>query len=220
MEDHFRPQFSFEVLDIVINSIERRFEQPGYVVYQNLQSLLVAAASGQEYGEYLKKVTDVYGDDFEQPYLSAKLESFGVAFDRKSASLDDCLSFLRGLSSGETLNLEAFFLQVCTLARLIMVMPSTNAASERSFSAMRRLNTYLRSTMTQQRLNHLMILSVHKEKTDLLDINELGNAFVQGSDHRLQQYGHFQEVYRKYFDHILHFTKHTHPMTCIKKISK
>ena len=43
--------------------------------------------------------------------------------------------------------------------------------------------------MTQQRLNHLMILSVHKEKTDLLDINQLGNAFVQGSDHRLQQFG-------------------------------
>ena len=45
--------------------------------------------------------------------------------------------------------------------------------------------------MTQQRLNHLMILSVHKEKTDLLDINQLDNAFVQGSDHRLQQFGHF-----------------------------
>ena len=43
--------------------------------------------------------------------------------------------------------------------------------------------------MTQQRLNHLMILSVHKEKTDLLDINQLGNAFVQGSDHRHQQLG-------------------------------
>ena len=172
---------------IVINSIERRFEQPGYVMYQNLESLLVAAATGQVYGEYLKKVTDVYGDDFEQPYLSAQLESFGVAFDRKSASLDDCLSFLRGLSSGES----SFFSQVCTLTRLIMVMPSTNAASEGSFSAMRRLKTYLRSTMTQQRLNHLMILSVHKEKTDLLDINQLGNAFVQGSDHRLQQFGHF-----------------------------
>ena len=99
MEDHFRPQF-FEELDIVINSIERRFEQPGYFMYQNLESLLVAA-TGQEYGEYLKKVTDFYGDDFEQPYLSAQVGSFGVAFDRKSASLDDCLSFLRGFSSGE-----------------------------------------------------------------------------------------------------------------------
>ena len=36
---------------------------------------------------------------------------------------------------------------------------------------------------------HLMILSVHKEKTDLLDINQLGNVFGQGSDHRLQQLG-------------------------------
>ena len=36
--------------------------------------------------------------------------------------------------------------------------------------------------MRQQRLNHLMNLSVHKEKTDLLDINQLGNAFVQGPE--------------------------------------
>ena len=49
----------------------------------------------------------------------------------------------------------------------------------------KKKNTF--RTMTQQRLNHLMILSVHKEKTDLLDINQLGNAFV----HRLQQFGHF-----------------------------
>ena len=53
----------------------------------------------------------------------------------------------------------------------------------------KKKNTF--RTMTQQRLNHLMILSVHKEKTDLPDINQLGNAFVQGSGHRLQQFGHF-----------------------------
>ena len=41
----------------------------------------------------------------------------------------------------------------------------TNSTSERSFSAMRRVKSYLRSTMTQERMNNLMILNVHKELT-------------------------------------------------------
>ena len=49
-------------------------------------------------------------------------------------------------------------LEVIPVMKLILVMPATNATSERSFSAMRRLKSYLRSTMTQERLNHLITL--------------------------------------------------------------
>ena len=73
-------------------------------------------------------------------------------------------------------------------------MPATNAVSERSFSAMRRLKSYLRSTMTQSRSNHLMILHLNKEKLDSLDLNAIGNQFVQGSEHRLQFFGKFQQL--------------------------
>ena len=51
VEDHFRPQF-FEVLVIVINSIERRFEQRGYGMYQNLESLLVVGCHWSKVREY------------------------------------------------------------------------------------------------------------------------------------------------------------------------
>ena len=40
------------------------------------------------------------------------------------------------------------------------VDPASNATSERSFSALRRVKTYLSSTMTQCRLNNLMVLHV------------------------------------------------------------
>ena len=49
-------------------------------------------------------------------------------------------------------------------------MPATNAISERSFSAMHQIKTYLRSTMTQVRLNSVMVLHIHKELTDGLDL--------------------------------------------------
>ena len=67
--------------------------------------------------------------------------------------------------------------------QLILVMPATNASSERSFSALRRVKTYLRAAMKQDRLNYLMLLHVHKDKTDELDLKLLVNEFIN-SDHR------------------------------------
>ena len=52
------------------------------------------------------------------------------------------------------------------LTKLILVMPATNASSERSFSMLRCMKTYLRSTMKQERLNRIMTLHIHKELTD------------------------------------------------------
>ena len=45
--------------------------------------------------------------------------------------------------------------EVCKLLRPLLVMHATNATSERSFSALRRIKSFLHSTMTQQRTNHL-----------------------------------------------------------------
>ena len=58
--------------------------------------------------------------------------------------------------------------EVYKLLRLTLVLPATNAVNEHSFSALRRVKTYLRSTMNQSRLNHLMILHAHKHLTAIL----------------------------------------------------
>ena len=76
------------------------------------------------------------------------------------------------------------------MAKLVLVMPATNAVSERCFSAMCRLKTYLRSSMGQSRLNHIMILSIYKE-VDNINIDLLGDEFIRGSEHRLQYFGKF-----------------------------
>ena len=94
------------------------------------------------------------------------------------------LSFLRDLSAGQ----RVFCKQPCHVACLLIVMPATNAASERSFSVMRRIKNYLRSTMKQPRLNHLMILNVYKELLDSMDLKDIAN---QGNEHRLTILGPF-----------------------------
>lgn len=72
-----------------------------------------------------------------------------------------------------------------------MVLPATNAVSERSFSALRHVKTFLRSTMNQDRLNHLTVLHVHKTLTDTMDLIEVVNEFVTGSEHQLAMFGNF-----------------------------
>ena len=47
--------------------------------------------------------------------------------------------------------------EIHTLLKLCMTVPVTSATAERTFS-MRRITTYLHSTMTQERLNHSFML--------------------------------------------------------------
>ena len=156
VEDHYRQTY-FEVLDLAIAGILDRFNQPGYAVYYNLESLLVSAANNEPFNEQFHEVVTFYEDDFDSSQLSAQLENFGTFFSEKTEkiSLRDSLQGLQKMSPTQ----KEFFSEICTLAYLILVMPATNAASERSFSAMRRLKTYLWSTMCQSRLNRIMLLN-------------------------------------------------------------
>ena len=70
-------------------------------------------------------------------------------------------------------------------------MPATNAISERSFSALKRVKTYMRSTTTDNILNHLMTLHIHKEKTDMLDLIEIANEFCERNERRKAKFGKF-----------------------------
>ena len=75
--------------------------------------------------------------------------------------------------------------------KLILVMPTTNATNEWSFSALCRIKTYLRSTMKQEHLNSLMILRVLKDFIDALDLSLVANEFVEVNEAQKQRFGKF-----------------------------
>ena len=75
--------------------------------------------------------------------------------------------------------------------KLLLVVPATNATSERSFSALRRVKTYLRTSMNQMRLNNLMVIHVHKDLADGLDLVEIGNEFIGNKEVRTRQFRKF-----------------------------
>ena len=87
--------------------------------------------------------------------------------------------------------MRAIYLEVVTVVRILLVIPATIATSERTFSALRRINTFLRSTVTQARLNQLMTLHVHKDKTDALDLTEIANEFASRNETRRFVFGKF-----------------------------
>jgi hypothetical protein len=57
-------------------------------------------------------------------------------------------------------------------------VPVTVASTERSFSKLKLLKNYLRSTMTQERLNYLATLCIKKKLLDEIDINSIIDDFV------------------------------------------
>jgi hypothetical protein len=69
-------------------------------------------------------------------------------------------------SLSETLaELDSFLYS--TIGRMLLIlltMPISTAASERSFNAMRRIKTYMRSTMKNERLSSFGILHIHRSK--------------------------------------------------------
>ena len=72
------------------------------------------------------------------------------------------------------------------------VLVPLNFLVECSFSSLRRLKTYLRNSMSQQRLNHLAVLSVlhiHRDRLYSIDIDVIAWEFVAKSMNRLATFG-------------------------------
>ena len=177
-------QMYFEALDLIINCIQDRFDQPGFRIYQSVESLLVKACQQKDWKSDLDIVCEMYKDDFNKDLLSTQLNILEANFKDYDSSdnitIFDVKNYLLSRSPGQL----ALISQVKRLIQLLLVMPATNASSERSFSALRRVKNYLRTTMTQERLNYLMILYVHKERTDSLDMKSIINEFISSSEHR------------------------------------
>ena len=74
--------------------------------------------------------------------------------------------------------MRAIYSGIVTLVIILLLISAANATSERTFSVLRRMKTYLRSTMTQTRMNNFITLHVHKERTDALDLKAIANEFT------------------------------------------
>ena len=155
--------------------------------------LFLKACKGEAYQDELATVLAIYKDDLSRQELESQLpllkpickevcEELADAF-----SVDDTVRVLSELSVVE----RTAFSGVWSVVKLLLVLPATNATSEWSFSVLRRVETYLRTTMSQDLLNNLMVLHVHKEQVDGLELEKVAREFVSGREGRLRMFGSF-----------------------------
>jgi len=73
----------------------------------------------------------------------------------------------------------------------MLLCPESSCAAERSFSSLRRLKNWLRSTTKQQRLNAVVVCHVNKDIVDSLNVSELASDFAKRSNIRTGLFGVF-----------------------------
>lgn len=74
---------------------------------------------------------------------------------------------------------------VSTALRILLTVPVTVASGERSFSKLKLIKTYLRSTMTQDRLNGLAMISIENDVAASLNYSNLLSAFASAKARKI-----------------------------------
>lgn len=70
------------------------------------------------------------------------------------------------LNKIHTYGLEPIYPNLTTALKIFLTLPVTTAAAESSFSKLKIIKNYLRTTMGQDRLNNLAILSIESEQLE------------------------------------------------------
>ena len=83
--------------------------------------------------------------------------------------------------------------EVCSLLHIALTIPVTSATAESivCLPVLRRLKNFLCSSMSQPRLNRVMILHIHNERTDILDLTMIAKEFVSINERRENYFGRF-----------------------------
>ena len=190
-EEFIRKQY-FEELDILLSELDRRFNQSTFDVLQEIESLLVQSCNGQivQPSEELKKLysSNVMFDHLivqtamlpDLLQTSNEKHQFGVT---KVTSINTVCALLRTNAINKSM-----FNEVSNLLRIYLTVPMTSAMVERTFSTLRRLKNYLRTTMSQKRLHHLALLHTHKLRTEAINLKDVAK---QLADRRQKYFGNF-----------------------------
>ena len=201
MEDYFQggklPEYSTinemyqaaynKAIDTMISNLDTRFNSEGHKRVMSLENLLFKSAKGEDYQKEFKEVIEKYESDLDKHLLGTQLLTFSAKCKNELTEakivLHDIVELMRKNGSSALLS------EVSTVLKLILVLPATNAECERCFSALKRIKTYLRNSMSQKRLSDMMVLNIHEEETEDLDLIQIANEFSVGNDRRKYDFG-------------------------------
>ena len=102
----------------------------------------------------------------------------------------DVLKAVKSLTDHE----KHMITEVIVICKFLLVNPATSATGERSFSTARRVKTWLRANMKQQRFNNVALLHTHKARTDKIRLLDVANEFVQRNENLFRNFGKFTDL--------------------------
>ena len=178
----------FEALDLILASTTQRFDQPSFKAYMNLENLLLGAVNSSDNSSEIIYVREHYSDDIRMEYLIPQLDIFKISMNGENLG---CFSdILKAIKNPNSANLSSSMIsEVIQICVMIHVNPATSASGERSFSAARRIKSWLRANMSQKRFNHVALLNTHKTRTDNLRLVDVANEFMARNDNRKRNFG-------------------------------
>ena len=171
----------FDVIDMLLENIETRFKD-----FEHLQFYLLLQK--ENFSEYHKDFPlkifnvlqeSVYKSLFDFYKLKAELI---VVYSSSQFLLNACdmLQLIYECDLTETLP------EVTKLLKLTLILPVTTVPVERSFSSLNRIETVLRTTMEEDRLSNLLIISIEKELANDINHEKVIQRFSEMKDRRIK----------------------------------
>ncbi|KAF5759276.1 putative transcription factor and/or regulators TTF-type(Zn) family [Helianthus annuus] len=181
-EEDFRVNYFLSIVDQAIFSLETRFE-----VYQKFEKIFgflfpkklktLDEAKLKKCCYRLEDALKYEGEsDIDAKELCTELKLITTFLPRHIDNPFDVLDYIFQRNTTYPYAINAY--------KVLLTIPVTVASAERSFSKLKLLKTYLRSTMSQERLNGLATISIESEIVDTMDYKELIESFASKNARR------------------------------------
>ena len=112
--------------------------------------------------------------------MKNECDVFTVQFTNSSPECKNLLDILQFLEPH-----RVCYAQLYKAYQIACTIPTTTVENERSFSCMKRVKTFLRSSIADLRLGDLGTLSLNGERTAKIDMEDIIEQFAKYSDIRI-----------------------------------
>ena len=180
-EDHFRMNMTIPFLDHFSQELQSRFYDGQQEVIQGWSVIPQVAVTLANWREPFKEFCERYEVLFPNvAAMDAELCLWGQ-FCRHLAEGDEPLP----TTAKETLQVcdSIMYPNIAKALQIMCTLPVSTSECERSVSALRRLKTYTRSTMGEERLTGLALLHVHHDMP--INVEQIVTRFAQFHPRRL-----------------------------------
>ena len=160
VSSYYLQSVTIQVVDYLLNDLVSRFSDEALVTYTGLY--LVPSKMISSLSSWKEKVAPFFKffhEDFPYPKaLDAELDLWQEFW---ASSKDSCPN---NVSSALKAVPYPGFENIKVALRILATLPITSCECERSFSGIRRLKNYTRTTMSEDRLNGLALMNVNSER--------------------------------------------------------